>query len=332
MSPTMRAVRAERLDSIDDYRIVDLPVPAPGPGEVLVRVGYCGVGYADGLVALGRYQVKPPLPHVPGGEVGGQVAALGEGVSGFAIGDRVMASVRGGFAEYGVAPAAGVWALPAGVTLAQAAALRIDYLTALHALQDRAHLLPGERLLVLGAGGGVGSAAVQVGKALSAQVVAAASTDAKRASAVAQGADATVDTAIEGWRDRLKVLGKIDVVFDPVCGPLFEATFRSLGWGGRHLVIGFTGGKIPALPANLTLLKGAALTGADVRQFALLEPVRAATHIATLLEWAKEGRIRPAPGRAFALDDYAAALEFAMSGKGNGKTILNVAGELTDTN
>ena len=329
----MKQVQARSLDSIADYRLVEVPAPAPGPGTVLLRVAACGVGYVDALVALGRYQVKPPLPHVPGQEVGGWVEALGEGVEGLAVGDRVMAEVRGGFSELALAPAAGVHKLPERMGFAQAAGFRVNYLTALHGLRDRARLLEGETLLVIGAAGGVGSAAVQVGKRLGARVIAAASSAEKRDFAVRLGADLGIDSATEGFRERLQALcGQLsgrkgpDVVFDPVCGPLFEPSFRSLGWRGRQLVVGFAGGPIPALPANLALLKGAALVGVDVRQFLLHEAALGAAHLAELLGWVAEGTLTPPTGRSFAFDDFAPALQYALSGQGSGKTVLQVAG------
>ena len=324
----MRKVEAQTLESIADYRLVEAAVPAPGPKEVVIEIAACGVGYVDALVSLGRYQVKPPLPHTPGQEAGGWIAAVGAEVEGLAVGDRVMATVRGGFAEFAVAPAASAVKLPDAMSFGQAAGFRINHLTALHGLRDRAGLQAGERLLVLGAAGGVGMAAVQVGKQLGATVIAAASTEDKRAFALAHGADVAIDTAPEGWRERLKAAGDgrgPDVVFDPVCGPLFEPAFRSLNWGGRHLVVGFAGGPIPALPANLTLMKGAALVGVDVRQFLLFEAERAAAQLSELMAWVADGMLTPPVGRSFAFEDYAAALEFALSGQGAGKTVLTLA-------
>ncbi|WP_439816675.1 NADPH:quinone oxidoreductase family protein [Zavarzinia sp. CC-PAN008] len=321
----MRKVEAGSLTSIRDYALVECAIPQPGAGEVVVRVAACGVGYVDALVALGRYQVKPPLPHTPGQEVGGWVHAVGEGVAGLRVGERVMASAAGGFADYARAAAGSVVTIPPAMTFAQAAGFRINYLTALHGLADRAVLRPGERLLVLGAAGGVGLATIQVGRLLGARVIAAASSAEKRAFALEHGADAVLDTTVEGWRDRLKAAcgGQApNVVFDPVCGPLFEAAFRSLGWGGRHMVVGFAGGPIPALPANLPLMKGAALTGVDVRQFQLFQPEETAAHLRTLLDWVADGRLVPPVGRCFALPDHAEALEFALSGQGLGKTVL----------
>ena len=323
----MRALQAGHLDSIDGYTVVDLPVPAPGRGEVRIRVAACGVGYVDALVSLGRYQVKPHLPHDPGGEAGGTNEALGDGVEGLAVGDRVMAALRGGFADFALARSADVARIPEAMSFEQASGFRINYLTALHGLRDRAALQRGERLLVTGAAGGVGMAAVQVGEVLGATVIAAASSEEKRAFALAHGADLAIDTEPQGWRDRLKAItdGKgIDAIFDPTCGPLFELAFRSLSWRGRHLVIGFAGGPIPALPANLPLMKGAALIGVDVRQFPLFEPERAGAYLAELLDWVGDGRLKPPVGRVFGFDEAKEALTFALAGAGIGKTVLRL--------
>lgn len=324
----MRKVQAAALSSIDDYQIIDAEPPEPGPGEVLIDIAACGVGYVDALVALGRYQVKPPLPHTPGQEAAGRVSKIGPGVEGLSPGDRVMASVRGGFAQQAIAAAAAVRPIPERMTFAEAAGFHINYVTALHALADRANLQAGETVLVLGAAGGLGAAGLQVAKLLGARVVAAASSEAKRDFCRGLGADEVVDTTPEGWRERLKAAcgGRgPDVVFDPVCGPLFEPAFRSLSWRGRHLVLGFVGGPIPALPANLPLMKGAALTGVDVRQFMLLAPEHARAHLDRLLGWAAEGRLAQPVGQTFPLEEFAAALNFALSGQGLGKTVLTLA-------
>lgn len=327
----MKAIQAETLATTDAYRAATLPEPVPGPGQARLRVGCCGVGYVDALVALGRYQVKPALPHVPGSEVAGVIDALGPDVTGLAVGDRVLAkAVGGGFAELALAPVADIRRLPDAMRLDQAAGFPVNYLTALHALRDRAHLRAGETLLVIGAAGGTGLAAVQVGRAMGARVIAVASSPAKREAAEAAGAEASLDREPEGWRDRLKALapGGIDVVFDPVSGPLMEPAFRSLRWGGRHLVIGFAGmgaGGIPKLPVNLPLLKGAALVGVDYRQFAqVFEPEAASAMLDELLGWVAEGRLDPPAGRVFAMDEAAAALDYALSGAGIGKTLLVV--------
>lgn len=325
----MKAIQASDLSSIDSYKLAELPVPLPGPGEVRIRVAACGVGYVDALVALGRYQVKPPLPHVPGGEVAGWIDAVGDGVNGLAVGARVLAQANGGFAQFALARAESVHGLPERMSMGQAAGFRINYVTALHALRDRAHLEAGETLLVIGAAGGTGLAAVQVGKLLGARVIGVASSEAKRAAVERHGADASLDRQPEGWRERLKAIvpDGIDVVFDPVSGPLLQPAFRSLRWGGRHLVIGFASGDIPALPVNLPLLKGAALVGVDYRQFAAVyEAPYARQELGELLGWVGEGRLDPPVGRVFGFDQYREALTFALSGEGIGKTIFDVAG------
>jgi NADPH:quinone reductase len=324
----MKLVQAHRLDSVADYQMVDADTPAPSAEQVLIQVHACGMGYVDALVALGRYQVKPPLPFTPGQEVAGVVTATGDRVSGVKVGDRVMASTfGGGLAEFVAVPAGATLLMPDNMSFAQAAGFRIDHVTALHGLRDRAAIQPGERLLVFGAAGGVGVAAVQVGRRLGAEVIAVASSSAKRDFARKHGAQHVLDTEPEGWRDRLKEIcgGKgPDVVFDPVCGPLFELAFRSLGWRGRHLVVGFVGGPIPKLPANLPLMKGAALVGVDVRQFTLFESARAQSHLQELLGWVSRGELAPAVGRIFPFAGFAEAMEFATSGKGSGKTIIEL--------
>jgi NADPH2:quinone reductase len=325
----MRAIQASDLSSIDSYRSVELPLPSPGVGEVRIKVAACGVGYVDALVALGRYQVKPTLPHVPGGEAAGWIDAVGERVDGLVVGTRVLAQVGGGFAQFALATAASVRVLPDRMSMAQAAGFRVNYVTALHALRDRAHLKPGETLLVVGAAGGTGLAAVQIGKLMGARVIGVASTEIKRAAVQRQGADATLDREPEGWRERLKAIAPdgIDVVFDPVSGPLLQPAFRSLRWGGRHLVIGFASGAIPALPVNLPLLKGASLVGVDYRQFAAVyEAAYAGRELGELLGWVAEGRLVPPVGRVFGFDQYREALAFALSGEGIGKTVFEVAG------
>ncbi len=323
----MKAIQTADLSSIDNYVPVDLPVPQPGEGEVRIKVAACGVGFVDALVALGRYQVKPPLPHVPGSEIGGVVDELGPGVTGYAIGERVLAQVRGGFAEYAIASARAISRVPDRMSLNQAAGFRVNYGTALHGLRDRAALKAGETLVVIGAAGGVGLAAVQVGRLLGANVIGVASTEQKRAVVAEAGAQVTLDRDVDGWRDRLKAAAPngIDVVFDPVSGPLLQPAFRSLGWGGRYLVIGFAGGDIPALPVNLPLLKGAALVGVDYRQFgAVFEAGAAARALDELLGWVAKGDLDVPVGRTFAFDKAREALEYALSGDGAAKTILVV--------
>jgi NADPH2:quinone reductase len=320
----MKAIQADRIESLADYAEVDTAEASAGAGQLRIRVAAVGVGYVDSLVALGRYQVKPKVPHIPGSEISGIVDAIGEGVAGWRPGDRVVALGGRGFAEFAIAPAALSAKLPDGLSVEQGAALPLNYLTALHGLKDRGRLSEGEQLLVFGAAGGVGMAAVQIGRAMGARVIAAASSPEKRAYALQNGAHAAIDTDPTGWRDRLKAAldgGPLNLVFDPVCGPLFESAYRSLGWGGRHLVVGFVGGPIPALPANLTLMKGAALIGVDVRQFLLFEPSLAQSHLKALVENAAV-RWPPPVGNVYDWRDFGAALTFALSGRGLGKTVL----------
>jgi NADPH2:quinone reductase len=325
----VKAVRADIISSVEDYHLVEVTQPSPKAKEVLVEVHACGMGYVDALVALGGYQVKPTIPYTPGLEMAGVIAAVGSDVSRLKRGDRVMASAfGGGLAQYAIALESSSWRIPDAMTFGEAAGFRTNYVTALHGLKDRAAIQPGERLLVFGASGGVGIAAVQIGALLGAEIIAAASTEEKRAFALEHGAHNVIDTDPDGWRDRLKALcdGRgPNVVFDPVCGPLFEAAFRSQAWRGRHLVVGFTGGPIPKLPVNLTIMKGASLVGVDVRQFFLFEETLANAHIAQLLEWAGQRALVPAVGARFPFADFAAAMKFGMSGKGMGKTIIDVA-------
>ena len=324
----MKAVRAEKIDSVDDYYLVEVPTPTPTPRDVLIEVHSCGMGYVDALVALGGYQVKPAVPFTPGLEIGGRVAAIGADVSRIKVGDRVMAyGFGGGLAEYALAPESSTWVIPETLSFGETAAFRTNYLTALHGLRDRAALKPKERLLVFGASGGVGTAAVQLGRLLGAEVIAVASTDEKRAFASTLGAHHVLDTNPDGWRHRLKAICDgtgPNVVFDPVCGPLLEAAFRSQVWGGRYLVVGFVGGPIAKLPVNLSLMKGASLVGVDVRQFVEFERERADVHIAELLGWATQGKLTPAVGRRFPLSEFKTAMNFALSGKGSGRTIIDI--------
>ena len=322
----MRLIKADRLTAFDDYHIVEVDTPEPGEGEVLIQIAACSVGYVDALTALGGYQVKPPLPFTPGGEVSGVVASLGPGAPADLLGVAVSAYVSGGgFRDYAVCPARAVTPVPRAMSAEQAAVFRTNFATALHGLSDRGRLQPGERLLVMGAAGGVGLAAVQLGRRLGAEVIAVGSTPEKRDFAARHGAHHALDVQPEGWRDRLKAItgGKgVDVVYDPVCGPLFELAFRSLAWRGRHLVVGFVGGPIPALPANLTLMKGADLIGVDIRQFGLFEGARAKANQDQLHDWLADGSLVPAVGQIFRFEQFREALAHAMSGQGLGKAVL----------
>lgn len=327
----MQAVRGESLGPPDHYELIELPVPEPGPGEIQVAVHIAGLGYVDALVSRGEYQVKPPTPYCPGMEIAGTVSALGADVKGLAVGDRVAASsFGGGLAEYAVVPAAAASRIPEQLDPKAAAGFIVNYTTAWHALIDRGALSAGETVLVLGAAGGTGIAAVQVARMAGARVIAGASTAGKRDYALNHGAHEAVDYTQSDWRNTLKAMtdGRgVDVVFDPVGGDLLEPAFRSLAWRGRHLVIGFAGGPIPALPVNLALLKGASLVGVDLRQFSSVHEAPAAAGIrARLLDAVRRGDLSPPTGESFPLSRFREALALAAARDGTGKTVVEIHG------
>jgi len=325
----MRAVLVEKFGSLDDIRLGETAKPSVKPGHVLIAVKAVGIGFVDVLGALGRYQVKQDLPFVPGGEFAGVVEAVGDGVSGFRAGDRVIGGgFAGAWAEYALCPAAAVRKMPDNMSFEQGAMFRTNYTTALHGLRDRGQLAPGETLLVLGAAGGTGTAAIQVGKILGARVIAAASTAAKRAAALELGADEVVDYTDPAWRDALKALtnGKgIDVVFDPVGGGTMEQAFRSLAWKGRHLVIGYASGTIPALPVNLALLKGASLVGVDVARFGNMhEPQKSQANLQELLDWFAAGKLAFAPASVIPFDAIKQAIADVDGRRSIGKIVVRI--------
>lgn len=322
-----RAIIADEFGPPEVYGLREIAVPPPGKGEITVAIKAIGISYVDVLTAMGKYQVTPPLPFIPGSECAGVVTAVGEGVSHLAVGDQVMGSSFGGvFAEAGNFRASSFNKVPATLTLEQAAVFPPSYLTATHALVDRSRLQAGEALLVLGAAGATGIAAIQVGKALGARVIASASSQAKRDLCLASGADAVVETGAVDWRDQVKAAngGKpIDVVFDPVGGDMTDPAFRSLGYDGRHLVIGFTGG-ISSLKTNLPLVKTASLIGVQLRVFGMEEPERMAATQRKVLEMAQAGQLKPAIGKAYTFDDYIAAMNDAFGGRTAGRIVLRV--------
>jgi len=307
----------------------DFPEPQAGPGEVVIDVVAAGVNYPDVLIVQGKYQSKPPLPFVPGSEASGRIAAIGEGVEGFAPGDRVIAFTgSGSFARQVRVPATQVWPVPDGVDLEVAAGISITYGTSYHALKDRAALKPGETLVVLGAGGGVGLTAVELGKHLGARVIAAASSAEKLALAKAQGADDLINYADEDLRERIKALtdGKgVDVIYDPVGGPMNLTAVKSLAWGGRLLVIGFAGGEIPSIPANLLLLKSASAVGVLWGNSVRADPVAQGINMRQLLAWLADGSLRPVVDARYALPDAVAALQHLEGRRVKGKVLLTVA-------
>ncbi|MEY4720661.1 MAG: hypothetical protein RIQ46_386 [Pseudomonadota bacterium] len=320
-----RAVMADAFGPPASYALREYDPGPPGPGELRVAIKASGISFVDVLTARGEYQFKPPLPFIPGSEYAGVVEAVGEGVAGFAPGDRVFGSSLGGtFAEAGNFRADNVHKVPDAMSLEQAAIFPVNYLTAWHALVDRAHARPGETLLVLGAAGGTGYAAVEVGKHLGLKVIASASSPEKQAAARAGGADAVVTTGAEDWRKQVEAAngGKpVDIVFDPVGGEATELAFRTLGYEGRHLVIGFPAG-IPALKTNLPLLKCASLVGVQMRGCALNRPEQAAEGRETVMALAGQGIFHPAIAERYAIADFAPAMEAAFSGKAAGRVVL----------
>lgn len=304
----------------------EVPTPEPKAGEVRVSVKAASLNFPDLLIVQNKYQMKPPLPFVPGSEFSGVVEAVGEGVTHLKPGDPVAAFAGlGGFGTHAVVPAAVVMPLPPGFSFPDAAAFLCTYGTTHHALIDRAALQPGETVLVLGAAGGVGTAAIQVAKAAGARVIAAASSDEKCALCTQLGADATINYATADLRESIKALtgGKgPDVVYDPVGGDLAEPVFRSIAWRGRYLVIGFAQGTIPSLPLNLALLKGASLVGVFWGDFARREPANNARALAELAQWYAQGRIKPVIEHQLPMTELPRAFELMASRQVRGKLVL----------
>jgi NADPH:quinone reductase len=323
-----RVIIADEFGPPEAYAIREIEAAPPGPGQIRVAIKAIGISYVDVLTAAGKYQVTPPLPFIPGSECAGVVEQVGEGVTNVAVGDRVMGSSFGGiFAEMGTFRAASFNTVPDALSLEEAAVFPPSYTTAYHALVDRGHLKAGEVLLVLGAAGATGIAAIQVGKHLGARVIASASREAKRELCLAAGADAVVNARSETWRDEVKAAcgGRpVDVVFDPVGGTASDPAFRSLGYNGRHLVIGFTGG-IASLKTNLPLVKTASLIGVQLRTFGENEPAKAQANMEKCLELAGQGVLRPMIGRAYRFDEFQEAMNAAFNGEGAGRVVMKVA-------
>jgi NADPH2:quinone reductase len=293
----MHAWICENPTGVDALQWKELPTPEPGPGEVRLAVRAASLNFPDILIVQNKYQMKPPLPFVPGSEFAGVVEAVGDGVKGYRSGDRVAAlGGTGGFGTHAIVAAERLMPLPDAFAFEDAAAFAFTYGTSHHALMDRAALRPGETVLVLGAAGGVGTAALQIAKAAGARVIAAASTDEKCALCRRLGADETLNYSTANVRDALKAMtdGRgPDVVYDPVGGDLAEPVFRSIAWRGRYLVVGFAGGGIPALPFNLPLLKGASIVGVFWGDFVKREPRANAAALQQLAAWYAEGTVKP---------------------------------------
>jgi NADPH:quinone reductase len=325
----VKAVVCAEYGPPSTLRLVDLPAPAPGPRQVVVTNHVAGVNFPDALIVQGKYQVKPPLPFSPGAELAGVIKEVGSEVDGLEQGDKVIALLSyGAFAQEVVVDADNLIPLPSTLdrdALEAAGSFTLAYATSLHALQDRARAQPGETLLVLGAAGGVGLAAVELGKLLGLRVIAAASSPQKLEIARRYGADEQIDYSREDLRERVKVLtgGRgTDIVYDPVGDRFAEPALRSVAWNGRYLVVGFAAGEIPRLPLNLPLLKGCAVIGVFFGEFMRREPRQHAENLRLLLSWLAGGRIRPLISARYPLSCVPQALEALLARKVTGKSII----------
>lgn len=330
----MRAVICRSFGSYRDLVVEEAPPPpGPGPGQVKIAVAAAGLNFADLLMVAGSYQEKPPLPFSPGLELAGRVVACGPGVTRVEPGDRVLATVdHGAFAEEALARESDVHRLPDGMDDVTAAGFAIAYGTALGALRWRAELKPGETVLIHGAGGGVGLAAVEVAKALGATVIATAGGAEKLRLAQAHGADHLIDYRTEPLRERVKEIcgahgagGGVDVVYDPVGGEVFDQSLRCTGWSGRLVVVGFACGTVPQVPANILLVKNLAVLGLYWGSYRRHRPDLVADGFAELFAWYQEGRLRPLISRSFDLADVAAALDLLKTRRATGKMVLTTA-------
>lgn len=324
----MKAVLCKAFGPADTLVVEDVSSPEIKKNEVLLDVHAAGINFPDTLIIEGKYQFKPPFPFSPGGEASGVISAVCEKVSHLKVGDRVMALTGwGSCAEQIAVPSYNILPMPDAMDFTTAAAFSMTYGTAIHALKQRGALQAGETLLVLGASGGVGLAAIEIGKAMGARVIAAASSAEKLEVARQAGADELINYQDEDVRERLKTLTKgqgVDVVIDPVGGDLFETVFRSIAWNGRMLVIGFASGTIPSLPANLPLLKGAAVIGVFWGSFAQRQPQDNVANFEQLFAWYAEGKLKPLVSQTFALEDTAQAINTLAARKAVGKLVIKV--------
>jgi NADPH2:quinone reductase len=326
----MHAWLCETPTGVDALSWQELLTPTPKAGEVLIEIKAASLNFPDLLIVQNKYQMKPPLPFVPGSEYAGVVQAVGEGVKHLQVGQHVAClSGTGGFATHTIAPAALCMPLPAGFPFVDAAAFIMIYATSHHALMDRAQLKAGETVLVLGAAGGVGTSAIQIAKAAGARVIAAASTDEKCALCKSIGADATINYSVETVPDKFRQAIKTltdgkgpDVIYDPVGGDFSEPAFRSIAWRGRHLVVGFASGPTPSIPLNLPLLKGASIVGVFWGGFAKQEPKANATMMAELAIWYAQGKIKPVIDRTMPMAELKAAYAHMGSRGVMGKLVM----------
>jgi NADPH:quinone reductase len=324
----MKAVLCKQFGMPEDLVLEDVPAPIPGPGEVLVDVHAAALNFPDVLMIQGKYQSQPPFPFSPAGEIAGVVAAAGAGVTEFAMGDRVFGGTGfGGMAEQVAVKARALRPIPDGMSFAEASGISTTYGTSYYALKQRAAIQPGETLLVLGAGGGVGLAAVELGKAMGARIIAAASSAEKLEAARQAGADELIDYSDGELKEKVKALtgGKgADVIYDPVGGELFDQCMRCINWYGRILVIGFAAGEIPRVPINLILLKSCQLVGVFFGAWSARAPDEAAANFQEILELYRQGRIKPLIGARYPLAQYADALRCLMERRAIGKVVVNV--------
>lgn len=322
----MKALVCRALDGIDSLAVGELPSPQPARGEVLIAVDSAGVNFPDVLIVQGKYQFKAPLPFAPGCEVAGRVKAVGEGVTSVKPGDAVAAiMLSGGFAEEALAREADVVPLPAGIDPVEASAFLFTYGTSYHALKDRAQLRAGETLLVMGAAGGVGLAAIELGKLMGARVIAAASSAEKLALCRERGAEETIDYSREDLRERLKAITNgrgVDVAYDPVGGDYTEPALRSMAWNGRYLVVGFAQNDIPRIALNLVLLKGCSVVGVFWGEFRRREPGRFRENSAQLVRWLQERRVSPHISARYPLARGVEALHDVADRRVRGKVVI----------
>jgi len=322
----MRAILCKAYGPPTSLVLENVPSPDPRPKEVVVRVRACGVNFPDVLIIQGKYQLKPAFPFSPGMEVAGDILRKGSEVHDVNVGDRVAASIgTGGFAEEAIANSDRLIPIPDGMDYVQASAFLMTYGTSLHALKDRGRLAKGETLLVLGGAGGIGIAAVEIGKALGAHVIAAASSEEKRAFCQKHGADETINYATESLRERLRELTSdrgVDVICDPVGGPYSEPALRGMAWGGRFLVVGFATGEIPRIPLNLPLLKGCEIVGVSWGGFLRRDPLRTSAHLKELVDLYSVGKLRPSVTATYPLDRAAEALMEVMERRVKGKIVI----------
>lgn len=324
----MKALLCKQFGPPESLVLEEVPSPKPGPGEVVISIKAASVNFPDVLIIQNKYQFKPPLPFSPGSELAGVVKEVGADVKSVKPGDRVIAfTAYGAFAEEVKTEAGRLLPMPEGMGFEAAASFILTYGTTDHALRDRGQMKPGESLLVLGAAGGVGVAALEIGKAMGARVIACASSDDKLAVCREHGADETINYATEDLRERIKALcgsKGVDVIYDAVGGPYTEPAFRSIAWRGRHLVIGFAAGDIPKLPLNLPLLKGASVVGVFWGDFTRREPQAFAESARQLARWYLEGKLKPHVSATFPLEKAADAMNLLVSRKAKGKVVVKI--------